>query len=161
MNSYAQASHTAIFWGDSSLRSGLNWDILNDIKGNLLNCADVFLKPSSCCYEGKPEFSLCFVEELTHSCTSQAATLAMTGPPDWVSWLVDLLHEWQTLKRHLCSAAADTRVHQLVMPEAPLEVWRRHEGHVKVSSQIESRKYDGSGGIDNSDGEDEHVRRWQ
>lgn len=45
------------------------------------------------------------------------------------------------------------------MPEAPLEVWRRHEGHVKVSSQIESRKYDGSGGIDNSDVEDVHVRR--
>lgn len=80
----------------------------------------------------------------------------------WTTWLSELIGGRVTdAKAASLFCAADTRVHQLVMPEAPLEVWRRHEGHIKVSSQIESRKYDGSGGIDNSDVEDVHVRRWQ
>lgn len=148
----------AIFWSDSSLLPSLNWDILNDIKGKFLNNVDVFLNPSSCCSEGKPEFSLCFVQELTHSCTGSNINCG------WTTWLSELIGGPSArvtgTKAASLFCAADTRVHQLVMPEAPLEVWRRHEGHVKVSSQIESRKYDGSGGID-SDVEDVHVRRWQ
>lgn len=54
------------------------------------------------------------------------------GPPDWGIWSVDLLQEWETVKRHLHCRAAKTRAHQLVMPEAwkPGEDIRSCQGHI-------------------------------